>query len=199
MATPSGMEKELLSAMADGDERAFEALYDTYFRHVYRFVLGYVKSPNLTDDIVQEVFVKVWEKRATLASVALFQPYLYAMAKNQTLNQLRSISRSKASQQELLQHYVFSDRNTEHTIQNKEYQAFIDKAYQQLSPAAQKVFSLCRESQMSYDEVAKEMGFSRHAVKKYMMQAMKTFRRMLSGPIDVNYIVVFFSLLGLLQ
>ncbi|TDS14678.1 RNA polymerase sigma factor [Sphingobacterium paludis] len=193
------MEKHLLYAIAKGDERAFEALYDTYFRQIYHFVLGYVKSPNLADDIVQEIFVKVWEKRETLASVELFKPYLYVMAKNQTLNQLRSISRSKASQQELLQHYVFSERSTENMIQNKEYQAFINNAFQQLSPAAQKVFSLCREAQMSYEDVAKEMGFSRHAVKKYMMQAMKTFRQLLSGPIDVNYIVVFFSLLGLLQ
>ncbi len=196
MAKLPDMEKNLLCAIADGDEQAFELLYSRYFQSIYRFVIGYVKSPNLTEDIVQEIFVKVWEKREILPSVSLFQPYLYTMAKNQTLNQLRSISRSRASQQELLKHYVVAETSTEDLIQNKEYQAFIEKAFQQLSPVAQRVFSLCREEQMSYDEVAKEMGFSRHAVKKYMVQAMKKFRHILSGSMDIHY-MVFFTFINL--
>ncbi|QQT25523.1 RNA polymerase sigma factor [Sphingobacterium spiritivorum] len=179
-------QKQILLALTNGDEHAFEDIYEQYFQSVYIFVLAYVKSPDLAQDICQEIFMKVWNKREQFAQVLSFKHYLFTLAKNHTLNQLRKISRSNASLQEVLRYYPIAEQTTGNNIQHKEYEKFIEEAYEKLSPTAKRVFTLCREQQMTYDQVAEEMGFSRDAVKKYMVQTMKTFRSLLSGPLDIQ-------------
>ncbi|MGJ1420172.1 RNA polymerase sigma factor [Sphingobacterium spiritivorum] len=182
-------EKQILPALSNGDERAFEAIYEQYFQSVYLFVQGYVKSPDLAQDICQEIFMKVWDNRERFAKVLSFRHYLFTLAKNHTLNHLRSISRSNVSIQELLRYYPLEEQTTGNSIQEKEYEKFIQRAFENLSPTAKQVFDLCREKQMTYDQVAKEMGFSRDAVKKYMVQTMKTFRSLISGPLDIHFCI----------
>lgn len=184
-------EKEILDSLVNGDESAFQLLYEFHFKTIYVFVLGYVKSPNLAEDICQEIFMKIWYKREQLAHVKVFQSYLYIVAKHHTLNQLRAINRSQVALQELLKNYPSQEDTTNLSVESKEYDQFIQEAFQKLSPISQQVFSMCRDESLSYDEVAKEMGFSRNAVKKHMVKAMKAFRVVITSSLDIHFQVLY--------
>ncbi|GHE28549.1 RNA polymerase sigma factor [Sphingobacterium griseoflavum] len=178
-------ERQMLMAVAEADEKAFTSLYNQYFATVYPFVLGYLKSPDMAEDVSQEIFVKVWQDRERLRDVRCFKAYVLVIAKNQTLNYLRKIFRTKALLAEVLHHYQRNVAADDHKVISKEYQDHLQRALRQLSPTSKLIFQRCREEKRSYDEVAEEMGISKHAIKKHMVRTMKTLRIMLER-LDVH-------------
>lgn len=190
-------ESILIKKLASGSEKAFYSLYGKYFKQIYSFVLDYVKSPDLTQDLCQEIFIKIWNDRANMLDVKYFKAYLFTIARNHTLNNLRKAANSRAAMQEVFSHYPVNEKTTENEVQMKEYQHHLQETLNSLTPTARRVFKLCREEQKTYDEVAKEMGVSRNAIKKHMVQTMKTLKALVEGPLEVHWCIclwIFYAL-----
>ncbi|MFC6099149.1 RNA polymerase sigma factor [Olivibacter domesticus] len=184
-------ESILIKKLAIGNEKAFYSLYSKYFKQIYSFVLDYVKSPDLAQDLCQEIFIKIWNDRTNMLEVRCFKAYLFTIARNHTLNNLRKVANSRAVIEEVFSHYPVNEKTTEDDLQMKEYQRYLQETLNSLTPTARRVFKLCREEQKTYDEVAKEMGVSRNAIKKHMVQTMKTLKALVEGPLEVHWCVCF--------
>ena len=169
-------EAELLPLLVKGDESAFLTVYKEYSSGIFSFILKYVNSTPLAEDLVQEVFLKIWESRKNLKHVRSLKAYLFITARNHTLNSLKKASRSEAALGEIVNSYIALRNNTEDCLLEKEYKVFLDKVLAALPERSRRIFRLCREQGKSYEEVAAIMGISRNAVKNHMVFSMKVLR-----------------------
>lgn len=162
-------EKTVLLRVAQGDEQAFRLLFGAYHQplaiHVYRLT----ESAELTEEIVQDVFMKIWMSREALVEVERFSAWLFTVSKNYTLNALRSIARERSRQQAWAADNEETDTKDE---RQGYYYSLIDKAIQQLPPQQQKVYLFSRHERLKHREIAERMGISTETVKKYMQLAI---------------------------
>src|ERR1700753_883026 len=89
--------EELLQKIAAGDEAAFRQVYDSFYRRLFQFALAIVKTRESAEEIVEDVFVRVWQQKATLPSIRNLRVYLYTAAKNTALNYLSRKARESAT------------------------------------------------------------------------------------------------------
>jgi RNA polymerase sigma-70 factor (ECF subfamily) len=171
-------ERALLGRLAAGDADAFAALFNHYQDPLNQFITRFVKIPQLAEDLSQEVFLKIWQQRAKLTDIQSFRAFLFIVARNHTLNTLQTASRSQAAIGAITR-ATLGESNTSPTddsVLSREYLDFLRRAVESLPPRSREVFRLCREQQLSYDEVAAQLGISRHSVKNHMVHSMKILR-----------------------
>lgn len=159
--------------LKNGDHHAFMKVYDLYFYQLSVFIKRYVHSDSISQDLTQDVFVKLWEKRAFLDRVSNFNSYIYRMAKNHTLDYLKKVSRVEIMPDDLLREFKFSSNEVELFVTEQEYFKFLDNYMKTLPEKSRLIFDLCREQEKSYDEVAEELNISKSTVKHHMVSTMK--------------------------
>ena len=186
--TPS--EALLTAQLSNGDEAAFTALYDQYFTAVNSFVLRFVKSPQLSEDIAQEIFIKIWEGRDKLTEVKSFKAWLFTIARNHTLNILKKISNESDGLGEVLKSYQQQHNPIEDTIAESEYMQQLNEILNSLPRQTREVFRLCREEEKSYDEVIQILGISRSAVKKHMVRSHKAFKESMKEQLKISIVIL---------
>ncbi|QIP13477.1 RNA polymerase sigma-70 factor [Spirosoma aureum] len=169
-------ESILLNQISVGDEKAFNKLYDFYRPGIYRFIYKFIKSSELTNDICQEVFMKIWEERWAIQEINSFKSYLFTITKNHTFNVLKRAAVEDRIKGEVLRNYCVSKNDTEEILQVKEYQQFLQTILDSLPPQSRAVFKLCRQQDKSYDEAAQILGVSSNAIKKHMVRSMKVIK-----------------------
>lgn len=169
-------EKELLEQLIAGDESGFVGLYELYNAVIFKFILKYVSSMPLAEDLTQEVFIKIWENRLALATVKSFKAYLFVVARNHTLNTMKVIFRSEMATAEVIGAFVDMRNDTEEQLLHKEYLSFLAKILNALPERTREIFKLCRNQEKTYDEVAKSLNISRNAVKNHMVHSMKVLQ-----------------------
>ncbi len=130
----------------------------------------------MTEEIVQDVFVKVWLNREVLLKVDNFTSYLFILTRNYTLNCIRKLVRDRKQQEQYDKEILTEELNAdepEGQFTDGEYQSMIDRAIAQLPPQQQKVFIL-RQKGFKNPEIAKQMNISTDSVKKYQQWALKS-------------------------
>lgn len=186
-------DSDLLLKLAEGDENAFAALYGRYKPALTAFIVTFVKSPEMAEDLSQEVFIKIWELRRQLSQVISFRAYLFTAARNHTLNILKKAAHEEMARAEIIRHIQQLRSEVEEELLSKEYEEHLSRILQELPAQSRRVFHLCREQYKSYSEVASMLGISRNAVKKHMVRSMKTLRESL-GPeftISLPFLIFF--------
>jgi RNA polymerase sigma-70 factor (ECF subfamily) len=173
-ATSQYDEKRLLLEMAAGDEDAFDGIYQHYRLHIYNYVLKIVKSPQLAEDLQQEIFVKIWETRGTLPGVRAFGPFLFSVARNHTINAMKSVARSNMAMGEILKH--FPEPGFDNEILHRDYERYIQKVLQSLPERTREIYRNCREQGKTYKEVAEDLGISSNAVKRHIVNSIRTLK-----------------------
>jgi len=143
---------------------------------VHAFALQWVHSAVIAEDITQDIFLKIWESRERMPEIQSFKNYLFIVTRNHVLNTLKKASRSKAVFSEIFRHYRQAQNMTEEAMQSKEYLHLIRSRLEALPSRSREVFQLCRENTRSYEEVARELGISRNAVKNRMVYTMKILK-----------------------
>ncbi len=170
-------ERDLLLQVAKGDEQAFTTLYQGYQDGLNKFILSYIKSREIAEDLQQEVFLKIWERRSYLPELASFRNYLFIIARNHTLDVLRSAARLSAAKGNFYKNYaVLHSNNTYDSLLLKGYSEYIQKMLSSLSPKTREVFLLCRQENKSHKEIADLLGITQDAVKRHMITANKAFK-----------------------
>jgi RNA polymerase sigma-70 factor (family 1) len=167
-------ESDLLRRLKQDDERAFDALFRHYSALVYRFAFSYLKSRPAAEEIVQECFIKIWEKRGQLRDDVPLKGYLFTTAHHAVLNELRR------DQHHLRLHGQVAAAAGPASVANEaEYQemeALYQAALDRLPPKQREVFVLSRQLGLSYPEIAARQGVSVKTVEAHIMQALKTMR-----------------------
>jgi len=188
-------ERSLLQLVSAGDENAFSSLYEHYYDGIYQFIRKYLKSSELSDDICQNVFLKIWEHRAQLNDIQEFNAYAFTIAKRQSLDFLKRAAVEQAAMSLILQNYPIKKNVVEEDQQYAEYMQFIENAVTRLPLQSQLVFNLCRQEHKSYDEAAQILGISRNAIKKHMVRSMKVLRHTAESELGISLSVLLLFLL----
>jgi RNA polymerase sigma-70 factor (ECF subfamily) len=190
-------EKRLLLDLASGDENAYRKIYVLYKDDIYKVVIRYIKSHELAEDISQDIFIKIWEKRGKLLSVGHLRPYLWNFARNHAIDMLRAAGKSEIAMGEILSHFQDNPGFYEDETLERDYKDFIKRTLDSLSPRSREIFVLCREHGKTYEEVAAALGISRSAVRKHMVQSLQKFRDAADNELGISLGVIlpFLSLL----
>ena len=169
-------ENELIQKISQDDSIAFEALYNHYRMDIYRFIYKFIKSPELSDDLCQEIFIRIWESRNNLVVIKSFKPYLYTITKNHTLNFLKRASVDSKAMGVIYSTFSEKRNEMEDNLITNEYLNHLHNILNTLPAQSREVFKLCRQQGHSYDEVAQMLGISRSCVKKHMVRSMRTLK-----------------------
>ncbi|MGX5819859.1 RNA polymerase sigma factor [Chitinophaga lutea] len=166
-------ESELLTQVANGNEKAFRELMQVYQPLLLTYVFQLTRSAATAEEIVQDVFLKIWMGRESLAGVQRFRSYLFIMCRNYALDQLRKIirERRKAAEWEKEQPLSPTDDPAGHDAAAAFF-TLLDEAVNHLPPQQQKVYLLSRRNGLSHAEISQETGLSVLTVKKYMKLAI---------------------------
>lgn len=164
-------EAELLERIAGGDRGAFSDLFYAYHQPVGVFVNTLVDSTEITEDIIQDVFVALWTNRAELPGISNFTGYLFILARNSSLNYIRRTANERRRYMEYLE---LTDGLAAVEVGEPEpdYLALLDRAVERLPPQQQKVFML-RKQGLKNPEIVEKLGLTLSSVKKYQQLALR--------------------------
>jgi len=175
-AVPLFDEAELLQQIAEGNQRAFTVLFRQYSGKVYSFALKLTRSEELAEEVVQEVFLRIWLNRETLTEVQQFGAYLNRMNRNHCLNAIKRLAQESRITGELSRQNTEYSHETEDRISYRSTQAVLDEAIGKLSPQQQKVYRLCHVEGLKYEEAASQLNISPGTVHTHMKLALKAIR-----------------------
>lgn len=186
----------LLSQLKQGHEPAFNALYLTYSKALYKKINSIVKDEFIADELLQELFLKVWEKRADIKPEFSFSAFLYTVANNLVYDYFRKISKDKRLHARLLINAVDYYMETEENLIGKETSVIIQQAIDQLSLQRKKVFILCKIEGKTYQQAADLLGISVATVNTHMVNSIRLIKEHLYKNQEVGIAVITIALLG---
>jgi RNA polymerase sigma-70 factor, ECF subfamily len=173
---------ELFRSLAKGDEKAFEKLFHLYFPRLYAFSFKIINDSGLAKDVVQNVFIKVWETRASF-NFDHPEAFLYQMVRNASINYIRHLKavnnlKSHVKDQFLGEELYFIDMvgNEPYILIEKELEDKIQEVMESLPAKCQTVFKLSRVEGLKNREIAELLGISIKAVEKHILKAMQIYR-----------------------
>lgn len=174
-------EPALLPLIAEGDTNAFARLYHLYSGQVYNTVMVYVKDAPEAEEIVQQVFVKLWERRASLTAVTHFPDYFFILVRNTVFNYFNGLSRQARLVRNLkMQTSEHTVETADYPILQKQYEHLVERAIRQLPDRQKQVYRMADGEALSYDDIARRMQISRFTAKKHMELARKAIREYVS-------------------
>lgn len=157
-------------------ETVFNNLYTQHSGKLYSAILRYVKSGEVAEDLLQDLFVKLWNNRALLQDPSFQTGYLYTAAKNAALDYLKKEAVHVKAMQ-ALRYAKPAERNiSQERLEGIEYQQVLKQAVEQLSPQQQIAYVLAEEQDLSYQDIADKMEISRATVKRHLELARKFVR-----------------------
>jgi RNA polymerase sigma-70 factor (ECF subfamily) len=190
----SNSNSELVERLQQNDVGAFNALYWQYHEVVYRNILKFTKDPVTAEDILQEVFIKLWEKRSTIKAEQSVAGWLFVISFNLSVNHTRKRLREQVLQKKLA--IVEADNSIQvgATVYEEQYQ-LLENAIEQLSPQKRKVVTLCKLEGKTYEEAAGELKISRNTVKEHLQTAMVNLNEYIRKKAHI-YIAFFLAFLS---
>jgi len=180
-------ESVLVSRVIHGDQEAFTTLFRTYQPMLLTVAVKMVKLDTLAEEICNDVFLQVWQRRSELAAIQSIQAYLLTAVKNRSINCLKSMARNKAMVLQIGALFPAAALHTEEAVLSKEYLHFIHQQIGLLPPRSRMVFQLCREQGYSYDKAAGLLGISRNAVKNHMVYSMKKLTAYIRKDLGISF------------
>lgn len=186
-------EKELLRRISGGDEGAFTVLFDAYKDRIYTIALRLTGLPTVAEEIVQDIFLRIWLKRETMRVVEHFRAYLFTATRNEVFNTLKRLARHRQLTGELAGSGPSGTSDTDNLLLDKEYQAILRQAVGQLPPQQREVYRLMKEQGLQRDRVAEQLGISPETVKVHLAQAMRSIRAFCVARLDLYIALVLFE------
>lgn len=172
---------QVLHLTASGDESAFALLYDKYSQKIYFLAYRFLKSGTAAEDVLQDVFVKIWNNRQKLTGILDFNAYLNVITRNHIFNQLRKQANEEKFLKYILTTSSQSNQQTFDTVLLKELELNFNKAVAKLPPQQKKVFQLSRLHGLRQEEIADYMKISLGTVKKHMVVSLRFIRNYLAS------------------
>ncbi len=168
-------EAEWILALKEGDLQAFNELFAQYGKRLYHFSLGYLKSAENAEEIVQEVFMKIWDNRLELSAQKSLESFLFTIARNGILNTIR---KSKSEQAYLNYVKIHPGKHVllDEELNFNELEKAYHQAIEQLSPRRKEIFLLSREKAFSNAEIAEKMNISVKTVENQMTSAISEIK-----------------------
>jgi RNA polymerase sigma-70 factor, ECF subfamily len=187
------IEHSWIQGITLGDERAFEAMFRRYNRELHRFALHLLRSPDEAEDVVQAVFVAIWQNRASWTIRSGLRVYLFTAVRNRALQQFRNARVRRGLEPDVFalsaappsEPFLSPDVQ----VDQADFTAALAKAVAALPPRCREAFVLTREHGMTYAEAAATMGISPHTIMVQIGRALASLRKSLA-PFLVTLLLV---------
>jgi len=167
----------MMQLIAEGDERAFTQLFEMHRANIYTTALRMTHDTGLAEEILQDVFLKVWLKRAELPQIQNFSGWLYTVAQNQTYNAVRKMTREN-------KRFVLNNLNNElpdegmgdELLRNEVFAGILQQAVDRLPEKQKEAYILIKRQGLKRHEAASKLNVSPETVKSNLDQAIKSIR-----------------------
>jgi RNA polymerase sigma-70 factor (family 1) len=172
----SQQEKDILLELRKGNEQAFEKIYRVYRPRLFGKLMKLVKSQSYAEEILQAVFVKLWEHRKSIDPEKSFRSFLFKIAENSVYDFFRKAARNKHMASHLIALSAAVDDSINVVTSNDEQLEILNKAIEALPPQRKQVFRLCKLEGKSYKEVSEDLGISVSTISDHIVKATKSIR-----------------------
>lgn len=192
--SPLYTEREELQRIASGDEAAFARVFNRYRNKIYSIGINLSKSVPVAEEIVQDVFLRIWVKRSSLEEIEHFESYLFIIVRNEVHQVLQRMARQR---QHLLQAGNALDRaanDTEQTVFSREYFSLLQQAIARLSPQQRLVYQLIKEQGLKREEVASRLQLHPETVKTHLAQAVRNIRAFCHTHMELSILLLLLTL-----
>lgn len=169
--------EELLPKIATGDSEAFKVLYHQYRHRLYGFLYQLTKSHSVSEDLLQDTFMRIWEDRARLAEIKDFKAYVFTMVKHRALNSLKRISKEELLIRQMAPDPDAEDWGTESNVRYNELKRNVDRVVRQLPPQQRTVYQMSREQGLRQEEISDRLNVTVSTVKKHLTLSLRYIRK----------------------
>lgn len=187
-------DRALLSAVAGGDQNAFSELFSRHKDRTYTVALALTDDPLIAEELVQDVFLRVWKNRHKLTILDDFASWLYTITRNRALTALQKIAREGRNRAEFISYLPEKVNDAGNKMDDRDMQQLLETALSRLSKQQRRVFELSRLKGYSRDEVASELGLAPATVSVHLTIALRTVRAFLTNRLDPQ--LTFFLLIA---
>jgi RNA polymerase sigma factor (sigma-70 family) len=178
--------RNLLEQLKQGSEPAFNSLYMEYSKPLYKRVFMVIKDEDKTEEIIQDIFLKIWQTRQTINPDLSFKSLLYTIANNLAYDFLRKIARDKRLIACLLLNATDYYMHTEEVLMVNETERVLQEALNKLSPQQKLVFTLCKLEGKSYEEAGAQLGITTATVNSHIVKSSRYIRGYLVKNLELS-------------
>ena len=170
---------EALLELAEGNIFAYRHLFDHHFSDLCNFLLIYLHRKELSEEIALDIFTYIWEKRESIQIKATFKSFLFAAAKNKAITLYRKEHQKMFSQIESSDLPLSNETDAQFLMENNELRDLIEKAILKLPEKSRQVYQMAWEENLSYNEIAEQLGLSPKTVENHIGIALRKLRETL--------------------
>jgi RNA polymerase sigma-70 factor (family 1) len=169
-------EPSLLIRIAEGDEQAFTDIFHRYRNKIFSIALRITSSEEVAEEIVLDVFLKVWLRREQLPGIEHFTAWLFTITRNQVFTAMKQMAIRRNAEYNVRHDEYLNSADVHAELLDKEYQQLLREAIARLSPQQKKVYLLIKEQGMKREEAAQQLNLSPETVKRHLAEAMQVIR-----------------------
>jgi len=186
--------RDLLINIAEGNQQAFCNLFELFKQKVYSYSFHFTRSSFTAEEITQEVFMKIWVRRESMAAVENLDAWISTVTRNLCFNYLKKMALEKRLNRVIAQKDVTAEENVDQYIAYKDQLSLLDAALDQLSPQQKLIFRLNRDQGLKNEEIAHRLNLSPNTVKTHLVIALRKIRHFLKT--HASHIIVLLLLLS---
>jgi RNA polymerase sigma-70 factor (family 1) len=185
----------LLQKIVEEDETAFNILFKRYRNQLYTYLLKITKSKEMSEELVLDVFLKIWIGREVVSEITNFESFLFRIAHNKAIDFLRHAKKNLVEQEEIWNSMqdLASGESADDSLLQKDTEVVIEEAVQLLSKQRQLVFRLSRNQGLSYDQIARQLGLSRNTVRNHLSASLQFIRTYLGQSPEAILVALYFA------
>lgn len=185
-------DQTLLLELSEGSEQAFRVIYERYQGGIYRTAYRFLQTPDLAEDVVQEVFSSVWTHRYEFSEVRNLDAFIKTIARNAIYSALRKLSYEQRNISTYSYTVNDSIEDTDFNLQDTENQQLLNQIINSLPGRQQEIFYLSRHEGLSHEHIAQKLNISPGTVKNHLVRALQTIREQLAPHIEGSSLTLIF-------
>jgi RNA polymerase sigma-70 factor, ECF subfamily len=178
----------LIQNLVDGDKAMFTELFKAYYKNLCACSFKIVRNIATAEEVVQNVFFRIWEKRSSLALNENIEKYLYRAVHNESIDVYRRTSFENDFKNQLKHDPFLQGETSEDPLTNKELAYKLQNAINKLPDKSKEVFLMSRYGSLSYKEISEKIGITTKGVEFHIIKALKILRFELK---DFRYFIIF--------
>lgn len=183
-------DKRLLEMIAHGDEMAFKTLFEKYRDKLHAYLYSITKSSEVAEEIVMDVFLKIWFSRTKSIDIIHFDSFLYKIAHNKAIDFLRAVHRDQTLFNLVWEEMQFvSDYTADSKLKEKENHHALQTAVSQLPPKRRLVYELSRKKGLTHDQIARYLNLSKNTVNNHLVESLRFIKLHLSTYMEASFMI----------